>query len=175
MEVAGPLGTPLGLAQWKRASARGEAGTSGFLSVSDSDRSLETRPDSPGEPGMPRHRKMRPFVRYSVSREVPRSILKCETVLGTLDATPKVPRHTRLTHPFSSGSSQPRDRTQVSRIAGGFFIPGLRRSPGEGNSNLTPVFLPGKSHGQRSLAGYSPWGRKELDTTDRLCCRRRYC
>ena len=30
---------------------------------------------------------------------------------------------------------------------------------------LTPVFLPGKSHGQRSLAGYSPWGCKELDTT----------
>ena len=28
---------------------------------------------------------------------------------------------------------------------------------------LTPVFLPGKSHGQRSLAGYSPWDRKELD------------
>ena len=27
----------------------------------------------------------------------------------------------------------------------------------------TPVFLPGKSHGQRSLAGYSPWGRKESD------------
>ena len=37
MEVAGPLGTPLGLAQRKRASPRGEAGTSGFLSVSDSD------------------------------------------------------------------------------------------------------------------------------------------
>ena len=32
----------------------------------------------------------------------------------------------------------------------------------------TPVFLPGKSHGQRSLAGYSPWGRKELDTTGQL-------
>ena len=29
----------------------------------------------------------------------------------------------------------------------------------------TPVFLPEKSHRQRSLAGYSPWGRKELDTT----------
>ena len=38
MEVAGPLGTPLGLAQRKRASPRGEAGTSGFLSVSDSER-----------------------------------------------------------------------------------------------------------------------------------------
>ena len=29
-----------------------------------------------------------------------------------------------------------------------------------------PVFLPGESHGQRSLAGYSPWGRKESDTTE---------
>ena len=38
MEVAGPFGTLLGLAQRKRASPRGEAGTSGFLSVSDSDR-----------------------------------------------------------------------------------------------------------------------------------------
>ena len=38
MEFAGPLGTPLGMAQWKRASPRGEAETSGFLSVSDSDR-----------------------------------------------------------------------------------------------------------------------------------------
>ena len=40
MEVAGPLGTRLGLAQWKRASPRGEAGTSGFLSISDSDRKV---------------------------------------------------------------------------------------------------------------------------------------
>ena len=31
-----------------------------------------------------------------------------------------------------------------------------------------PVPLPGKSHGQRSLVGYSPWGRKELDMTQRL-------
>jgi len=29
----------------------------------------------------------------------------------------------------------------------------------------TPIFLPGKFHGQRSLAGYSPWGHKELDQT----------
>jgi len=32
----------------------------------------------------------------------------------------------------------------------------------------TPVFLPGESHGQRSLVGYSPWGREELDMTERL-------
>jgi len=45
------------------------------------------------------------------------------------------------------------------------FIPGSERSPGEGNGN-TPVFLPGKSHGQRSLEGYSPWGPKESDMTE---------
>ena len=32
----------------------------------------------------------------------------------------------------------------------------------------TPVFLPGKSHGQRSLVGYSPQGRKESDKTEQL-------
>ena len=32
----------------------------------------------------------------------------------------------------------------------------------------SPVFLPGESHGQRSLAGYSPWGHKELGTTEWL-------
>ena len=31
-----------------------------------------------------------------------------------------------------------------------------------------PVFLPGESHGERSLVGYSPWGRKESDMTERL-------
>ena len=32
----------------------------------------------------------------------------------------------------------------------------------------TPVFLPGESHGQRSLTGYGPWGPKELDMTEWL-------
>ena len=32
----------------------------------------------------------------------------------------------------------------------------------------TPVLLPGKSHGRRNLVGYSPWGGKESDTTERL-------
>ena len=46
-------------------------------------------------------------------------------------------------------------------------IPGSGRSPGEGSSNPLQ-YLPGKSHGRRSLVGYSPWGRKESDTTERL-------
>ena len=31
-----------------------------------------------------------------------------------------------------------------------------------------PVFLPGESHGQRNLVGYSPWGRKESEATEQL-------
>ena len=45
-------------------------------------------------------------------------------------------------------------------------IPGSGRSPGEGNGKPTLVFLPGKSHGQRSLVGYSPRSRKESDMTE---------
>ena len=45
-------------------------------------------------------------------------------------------------------------------------IPGLGRSSGEGNGNPLQYFLPGKSHGQRSLVGYSSWGHKESDTTE---------
>ena len=48
-------------------------------------------------------------------------------------------------------------------------IPGLERYSGEGNGYpLHPVFLPGEFHGQKSLVGYSPWGHKELDMTERL-------
>ena len=39
------------------------------------------------------------------------------------------------------------------------LIPGSGRCPGGGNANR-PVFLPGESYGQRSLAGYRPWGHR---------------
>ena len=45
-------------------------------------------------------------------------------------------------------------------------IPGLGRSPEGGHGNHSSIFLPGESHAQRSLAGYSPWGRKKLDITE---------
>ena len=47
-------------------------------------------------------------------------------------------------------------------------IPGLGRSPGEGNGNPLQYYCLEKSHGQRSLVGYSPWGHIESDTTERL-------
>ena len=53
-------------------------------------------------------------------------------------------------------------------------VPGLGRFHGEGNSNPLQVFLPGESHGQRSLADYSPQGCKRLDLTENdlahMCC-----
>ena len=45
-------------------------------------------------------------------------------------------------------------------------VPGWGRSPGGGHGNRTPVFLPGESRGQRSLAGYSPQGCTELHATE---------
>ena len=43
-------------------------------------------------------------------------------------------------------------------------IPG--KIPWRREGHLTPVFVPGKFYGQRSLAGYSPWGWEELDMTE---------
>ena len=62
------------------------------------------------------------------------------------------------------------------------FDPWVRKIPWRRECLLTPVFLPGEFHGQRSLAGYSPWGNKVWDMTERhtltftliICtCRRR--
>ena len=48
------------------------------------------------------------------------------------------------------------------------LIPGLGRPPWRRKWKPTPVSLPGKSHGQRSLVGCSPWGRRELGTSEQL-------
>ena len=47
----------------------------------------------------------------------------------------------------------------------------VRKIPWSRKWQPTPVFLPGKFHGQRSLAGYSPWGHKESDTTEHTAHR----
>ena len=48
------------------------------------------------------------------------------------------------------------------------FDPCFRKIPWRREWQPTPVFLPGEFHRQRSLAGYSPWGCKELDTIEQL-------
>ena len=47
-------------------------------------------------------------------------------------------------------------------------IPGFERSPGGGHGNPLQYSCLENPHGQRSLVGYSSWGRKESDTTERL-------
>ena len=57
--------------------------------------------------------------------------------------------------PADAGDKRDRDSTS-----------GLGRSRGEGHGQPTPVFLPGEFHGQRSLAGYSPWDRTESSAAE---------
>ena len=64
------------------------------------------------------------------------------------------------------------NKNQVCDITGFIFFSGfdpwVGKIPWRRQWHPTPVFLPGKSRGWRSLAGYSPQGHKESDTTDRL-------
>ena len=46
------------------------------------------------------------------------------------------------------------------------FDPWIRKIPWRRAWQSPPVYLPGESHGQRSLEGYRPWGHKELDMTE---------
>ena len=54
------------------------------------------------------------------------------------------------------------------------LYPWIGKIPWRRTQQPTPVFLPGESHRQRSLVGYSPWGCKELDTTERLILHLQY-
>ena len=49
------------------------------------------------------------------------------------------------------------------------FDPWVRKIPWRRALLPIPVFLPGKSHGQRSLVSYSPWGHKESHMTEVIC------
>ena len=65
---------------------------------------------------------------------------------------------------FPAGAKEP--ACQCRRHKRSSFHPWLGKMPWGKAWQPTPVFLPGESHGQRSLAGYSPWGHKESDRTE---------
>ena len=67
---------------------------------------------------------------------------------------------------FPGGTSGKESACQIRDIRDVSLIPRSGRFPGVGNDNPTRVFLPGESHGQRSLVGYRPQGHKESDTTE---------
>ena len=67
---------------------------------------------------------------------------------------------------FPSGSDGKESTCRLCGRPG--FDPWDRKIPWRGEWQPLPVFLPGESHGQKNLAGYSPWGRKQSDTTEQL-------
>ena len=72
---------------------------------------------------------------------------------------------------FPGDASGKESSCQCRRCKRQGFDPWLWKIPWSRKWQPTPVSLPGKSHGQRSLVGYSPWGRKESDVTQRLSKR----
>ena len=54
------------------------------------------------------------------------------------------------------------------------FNPCVGKIPWRSKWQTTPIILPGKSHGQRNLVYFSPWGRKELDRTERQTLTKYY-
>ena len=71
----------------------------------------------------------------------------------------------RVNKGFSGGSDSKESACSAGDLG---LIPGLGRSPGEGNSYPLQYSCLENPHGQRSLAGYSPRGCKGLDTTEQL-------
>ena len=74
--------------------------------------------------------------------------------------------HTSLSWTFGDSYTHPTCQCRRHRRPG--FAPCVGKIPCWRAWAPTPVVLPGDSHGQRSLVGYSPWSPKELDTTERL-------
>ena len=66
---------------------------------------------------------------------------------------------------FRSGSDSKESACDVGDLG---LIPGLGRSPGGGHGTPLQYSCLENPHGQRGLAGYSPWCHKELDMTERL-------
>ena len=69
---------------------------------------------------------------------------------------------------FPGGASGKEPTCQYRRHKRGGFGPRVREIPWRRAWQPNSVCLPGKSHGQRKLAGYSPWGHRELDSTEQL-------
>ena len=69
---------------------------------------------------------------------------------------------------FPAGTSGKEPACQSRRCKRCGFDPWVGKITWSRKLQPTPVFLPGESHGQRSLVGYSLWVRKESDTTEQL-------
>ena len=81
----------------------------------------------------------------------------CPTLCDPIDGSPPLPSAVPRWRSGKKSACKCRTRR---------FDSWIRKTPWRGKWQFALVFLPGKFHGQRRLAGYSPWGYKELDTTE---------
>ena len=97
-----------------------------------------------------------------LTEELNRGLLHCRRILYQLSYQGS---------PWLSG----KEATCWCRRAGEHrFDPWVWKIPWRGIWQPTPVFLPGESHRQKSLVGYSLWGRKESEMTERLIMHVQY-
>ena len=169
MEVAGPLGTPLGLAQRKRASPRGEAGTSGFLCVSDHNKLWKILQ----EMGIPDYLICLLINLYAGQEATVR------TGYGTTDWF-QIGKGVRQGCILSWQTSPVFLPGESQGEPGGLQSMGLLGVGHDSATSLslftfmhwrrkwqpTPVFLPGESQGRGSLVGCHLWSPTELDSTE---------
>ena len=97
---------------------------------------------------------------YLIPFQETRSVRNTENVISTSANFDESYKEVRASPSGSDGKESTRSEGDAGSV------PGSGRSPGKGMA--TPVFLPGRYHGQRSLAGCSPWDCKELDITKGL-------
>ena len=99
-----------------------------------------------------------------------------ELVMDREASVPQSMRSQRVGHDWATELNWPESYPRASWVAqcdteatcqsrSHRLDPWVRKIPWRSNWQPSPVFLPGKSHGQRNLVGYSPWGHKESDMT----------
>ena len=117
-------------------------------------------------------RKILQLLRRVCSHEIKRCLLlgrkavtNLDSVLQSWDITLPTKIHIVKAMGFPGGSGGKESACNVGDLGS---IPGLGRSPGGGHGSPLQYSCLANSHGQRSLAGYSPWGHKELDMTEWL-------
>ena len=109
------------------------------------------------------HFTVRPFVKAEIKSETQPQLLILYDIY--LENKYQLKKNVWDTGGFPGGSEDKASACNAGELGS---IPELGRSPKEGNGNPLQYSLSGESHGQRSLSGYSPRGRKESDTTERL-------
>ena len=129
---------------------------------------LQCSPGLPTRPGPPQSRDQAPTPVWSCSHVQSWHAWVCVYFCSQEcpEQEPAFVDSSVVSEGFPGGASGKEPACQCRRHKKCRFDPWVRKLPWRRALHPTAVFLPGESHGQRSLAGYSPWGHTESDTTE---------